>query len=303
MNPWYKDYSEYLAEKFPGLKVQKISIDAGFTCPNRDGTISHGGCIYCNNKSFSPSYCSAEKSPEQQLAEGKNFFSRKYPSMKYLAYFQAYTGTFSSDTKHLLSLYHRALKVADVVGLVIGTRPDCLHSQLIKELSEINKTYPVFIELGAETSNNQTLKLINRGHKWDDTVAAVNLCRYNNLDVGLHLIAGLPGENIDDILKTIDLVSRLPIQSIKLHQLQIIRDTPLERLVNSGVLKVELFSVEDYLNLCLEIVKRIPRSIAIERFVSQAPANLLVAPKWGLKNYEFTNRLHNNLKKISSQKP
>ena len=292
MNPWYKDYSSLLAEKFPGVKVQKISVDAGFSCPNRDGTISTGGCIYCNNRSFSPSYCQPSLSVSQQINEGKAFFARKYPKMKYLAYFQAYTSTFNSDTAHLLSLYHEALAQTDVIGLVIGTRPDCLPLPLLDALAEINRRHTVMIELGAETSHNPTLRLINRGHSWQQTIEAVLACNARGLDVGLHLIAGLPGETEEDVLQTVRRASLLPISSIKLHQLQIIRDTPLQRMVSNGTLSPRLFTPERYLQLCLRIVDIVPRSIAIERFVSQAPAELLVAPSWGLKNYQFTDRLH-----------
>lgn len=298
MNPWYKDYSQFLAEKFPGVKVQKLSVDAGFSCPNRDGTISRGGCIYCNNKSFSPPYCSPLKSISRQLEEGKQFFSRKYPEMKYLAYFQAYTGTFSPDSLRLVNLYKEALSQQDVIGIVIGTRPDCLHPQLIDALAEINKEKTVLIELGAETSHDHTLQLINRGHTWQQTVDAVYLCHNAGLDVGLHLIAGLPGESQEDVLETVRKASRLPISSIKMHQLQIIADTPLNTLVKEGKLKVDLFNPDNYMELCIKIIEIVPRSIAIERFVSQAPADLLIAPKWGLKNYQFTDRLHNRLKKL-----
>lgn len=300
MNPWYKDYSEYLSELFPGIKVQKLSVDAGFSCPNRDGTISRGGCIYCNNASFSPAYCSGRSSVTRQLEEGKLFFARKYPTMKYLAYFQAYTGTFSDDTRRLLDLYHEALAVPDVVGLVIATRPDCLHTPLLRHLAEINLRHRVLIELGAETSHDHTLRLINRGHTWQQTVDAVNACRNHGLDVGLHLIAGLPGETDSDVITTIKRVCELPVSSIKLHQLQLIRDTPLQRLVEQGDIALSLYTPESYLELCAQIVRIVPRRIAIERFVSQAPADLLIAPKWGLKNYQFTDRLHRLLKTFAT---
>lgn len=300
MNPWYKDYAEFLSERFPGTKVQKISVDAGLSCPNRDGTISRGGCIYCNNASFSPAYCSAHTSVTHQLEEGKRFFSRKYPAMKYLAYFQAYSSTFSDDTYHLLDLYREALTVPDVVGLIIATRPDCLHTPLLEQLAVINREHKVLIEFGAETSHDRTLRLINRGHTWQQTVDAVDTCRCYGLDVGLHLIAGLPGETDCDVIETIERVCRLPISSIKLHQLQLIRDTTLQQMVERGDISLSLYTPEHYLELCAQIVRMVPRHIAIERFVSQAPADMLIAPKWGLKNYQFTDRLHRMLKTLAA---
>lgn len=292
MNPWYKEYSEFLHEKFPDFKVQKLSVNAGFSCPNRDGTISRGGCIYCNNASFSPSYCNPALSVTSQLEEGKAFFSRKYSGMKYLAYFQAYTNTFNSDTIRLISLYEEALRVPDVVGLVIGTRPDTLPDELLDSLAEINNTHPVFIELGTESAHDATLRLINRGHTWEQTEEAVAKCIARNLDTGLHLIAGLPGESEQDILETVVKASSLPISSLKLHQLQLIRNTPLEKMVAKGEINIDFFTPERYLDLCVKIISIVPRHIALERFVSQAPAGLLIAPRWGLKNYQFTHLLH-----------
>lgn len=157
----YYDYGRWLSQKFP-YKVQKISVDAGFSCPNRDGKISRGGCIYCNNQSFNPAYCNKDKSVSQQLEEGKKFFARKYPEMKYMAYFQAFTNTYA-PLHHLQSLYEEALEVDNVVGLVIGTRPDCVDATLLDYLQQLNSQTMVTVEYGIETSNDNTLKLINRG--------------------------------------------------------------------------------------------------------------------------------------------
>lgn len=287
-----KTYGEYLEEIFSGCKVQKISIDAGFTCPNRDGTISYGGCIYCRNDSFSPSYCKPIDSVSVQLKKGKDFFSRKYPEMKYLAYFQSYTGTYNKSPEELENLYLEALNTDDVVGLVVATRPDCVSEAVVKILGKLNFQKPVFVELGAETSHDHTLKIINRNHTWKNVVDAVNLIASNGLHCGVHLIAGLPGEDKNMILQTVKNTVDLPIETIKLHQLQVLKDTPLLEKIKTGEIKVKEFSLEEYLDLCIEIIKLVPENIVIERFLSQSPPEMVVSPKWGLKNYQFMNLLN-----------
>lgn len=287
-----KTYGKYLEEIFAGCKVQKISIDAGFTCPNRDGTISYGGCIYCRNDSFSPSYCKPIDSVSVQLKKGKDFFSRKYPEMKYLAYFQSYTGTYNKSPEELENLYLEALNTDDVVGLVVATRPDCVSEAVVKILGKLNLQKPVFVELGAETSHDHTLKIINRNHTWKNVVDAVNLIASNGLHCGVHLIAGLPGEDKNMILQTVKNTVDLPIETIKLHQLQVLKDTPLLEKIKTGEIKVKEFSLEEYLDLCIEIIKLVPENIVIERFLSQSPPEMVVSPKWGLKNYQFMNLLN-----------
>ena len=319
MNSYYKDYSEYLSEFFPGIKVQKLSINAGFSCPNRDGTIGRGGCIYCDNTTFTPSYCFAHGSVMQQIEAGKRFFSRKYPAMKYLAYFQSFTNTFIPDItsdstteereeergvrdreeslRRLESLYREALGCEDVLGLVIGSRPDCFSDEVIDLLADLNREYKVFVEIGAETSHNSTLKLINRGHTWEQTVETVKRLASRGIEVGLHLICGLPGESEEKILETVRRVVELPIGSLKFHHLQIIESTELHKGYISGKYDVKPYDMESYLELCRRIIKIVPRRIAIERFLASSPASKVVAPGWGIKNYEFTNLLHNRLKK------
>lgn len=286
-----KTYSDYLASIFPDYKVQKISIDAGFSCPNRDGTISTGGCIYCRNDSFSPGYCKPELSVREQLEKGKLFFARKYPDMKYLAYFQSYTGTYNKNVENLKKLYQEALSVEDIVGIVIATRPDCLPLDILDLLNTLNSKIRVFIELGVETSHDKTLKLINRNHTWRDVIIAVHNISERRIHCGVHLIAGLPGEDFDMVLQTIDKVSELPIETIKLHQLQVLKDTVLYSKIKTGEISVPTFSLEDYLNLCAQILKRIPDHIIIERFLAQSPPDLIISPSWGLKNYEFMAKL------------
>lgn len=289
----YRDFSTFLKEHFPG-KVQKISINAGFSCPNRDGTIGTGGCTYCNNQTFNPGYCKPDKSVTEQLEEGKNFFGRKYPDMQYLAYFQAYTST-HGELERLKQLYEEALSVENVVGIIIGTRPDCTGDELLDYLAGLNERAFVLIEYGAESSHNETLKLINRCHTWEQTVDAVERASRRGLLTGLHLIMGLPGESREMMLATVDAVSKLPVATVKFHQLQLVRGTVMAHDVISGKYDIPRFSVDEYISLCVEIIRRINPEIAIERFTSQSPDELLIYPKWGLKNHEFVNRLRNAL--------
>ncbi|MDE5842486.1 MAG: TIGR01212 family radical SAM protein [Muribaculaceae bacterium] len=299
----YKTYREYLQEKFGAVRVQKLSIDAGFSCPNRDGTIARGGCIYCNVRSFTPGYCNPRDSISQQLEEGKRFFARKYPDMKYLAYFQSFTGTHSAAVESLRALYEQAASTPDVVGIVIGTRPDCLPPQIMDLLEEFNRRVPVIVEIGAETSRDDTLQRINRGHTWHDVAEAAENLHARGISVGVHLIAGLPGESDEDVLATVEKMMELPVDTVKFHQLQVIRDTRLSELYQNGAIDVVPYRMEDYLNLCQRIVARIVKrrpDIAIERFLSSAPKGMVVAPDWGIKNHEFVNLLHNRLLKTKN---
>lgn len=298
----YRDYADLLHDLFP-WKMQKLSVNAGFTCPNRDGSIGKGGCTYCNNASFSPSYCNPVDTVTQQLEKGKNFFGRKYADMHYLAYFQTYTNTFAGNAQ-LLQLYHEALAVDRIEGLVIGTRPDCLPTQLLDALAEINRPRRgrVIIELGAESSHDVTLKRVNRCHSWADTADAVHAIHKAGIPVGLHLIMGLPGETTDDMLATIDAVNSLPVDMVKIHQLQILHGTRIAREYASGSSDIHPFELEPYLDLCCRIVRRLRPDIAIDRFVSQSPPGMVIAPVWGLKNYQFTHLLHNRLSQQPSPK-
>ena len=299
MNPYYKDYSEYLAELFGPVKVQKISVNAALGCPNRDGTVGYGGCIYCDNSTFSPSYCLTGDSVTEQIRKGKEFFSRKYPDMRYLAYFQSFTGTHSDSIPLLESLYEEAVSAEGVVGLVIGTRPDTLPDPVVDLLSSINRKLPVIVEIGAESCSDATLSLVNRHHTWRDVADAAMRLHDAGIECGVHLIAGLPGEDAEATLRSVDAACRLPISSLKMHQLQVIRGTALHHGMEKGEIAVAPYTLEEYLDLCVRIVRRVPRSIAIERFLAQSPPAMVVAPSWGLKNHEFTARL---LKQLSIDK-
>ncbi len=299
MNPYYTDSAEYLRRYFGTCKVQKLSVNAGFSCPNRDGSIGRGGCSYCDNSTFTPGYCSVQQSVSKQLEAGKVFFGRKYPTMRYLAYFQSYTNTYGRGISTLRTLYEEALGVQDVVGLVIGTRPDTLSQQVVELLADINRQRPVFVEIGVETSCDTTLQLVNRGHTWADTCSAVKCANKAGLHVGVHLIMGLPSESPERSLQSITDVCTLPIESLKLHQLQIIKNTPLHKQWLDNEVEVHPYTLEEYLDLCVQAVSRVPREIAIERFVAQAPPEKVISPHWGIKNYQFTQRLHKLLETVS----
>ena len=288
----YTDYATYLSRHFDG-KVQKLTINTGSGCPNRDGTKGRGGCTYCNNASFSPAIGAAGESVTSQLEAGKRFFARKYPDMRYLAYFQSYTNTYGNPDE-LMKQYREALSVDGVVGLIIGTRPDMLPDELLTQLGQLAQTRYVMIEFGAESSHDATLERVNRCHTWADTVDAVNRAADAGLHVGLHLIMGLPGETREMMLETVRRVTSLPVDVVKLHQLQVLRGTRMALEADT----IDTFTVDEYIDLCCDIVRLIPPHIAIERFTSSAPSDMLIKPRWGLKNYQFINLLHNRLNSV-----
>lgn len=291
----YNDFPTFLKRFFTG-KVQKISINAGFTCPNRDGTVGYGGCTYCNNQTFNPEYCRTEKPVSVQLEEGKRFFAHKYPEMKYLAYFQAYTNTYG-ELEMLKRKYEEALAVDDVVGLVIGTRPDCMPDTLLDYLEALARRTFVLVEYGIESTLDRTLHRINRGHTWQTAVDAVQRTAARGLPVGGHVILGLPGESREDMLGQAADISRLPLDTLKLHQLQLIRGTRMAREYEERPEDFHLFNdVDEYIALVVDYIQRLRPDLVLERFVSQSPKELLLAPFWGLKNYEFNHRLQKRMK-------
>lgn len=282
----YSDYSTWIRHAFP-YRVQKISIDAGFTCPNRDGRISRGGCTFCNNDTFNPSYCSPEKSVARQLEEGKEFFRRKYPDMKYLAYFQAYSNTYAP--LHLLKkLYEEALTVKDVVGIVIGTRPDCVNDEVLDYLQELSQSTFVVVEYGIESVYDDILARVNRGHTHQQAVEAVRKTRERGILCGGHIILGLPGDSKEKAKETAEILSGMGLNFLKIHQLQIIRGTKMEQEYIDG--KVKALELTEYMEWLRELLLHLDKNIVIERFVSQSPGSMVVAPKWGLKNHEFTDK-------------
>ena len=290
----YNDFGTWIRQRFP-FRVQKIAVDAGFTCPNRDGRLSTGGCVYCDNRTFNPSYCNPLKSVTEQLEEGKRFFQRKYPDMKYLAYFQAFTNTYAPVSK-LRNLYEEALRVPDVVGLVIGTRPDCVSDELLDYLEGLNRRTFLLVEYGVETANDATLRLINRGHDFACARQAVERTHQRGILTGAHVILGLPGEDAAESLRQAPIISSLPIDILKIHQLQIVKDTRLAALYEEKPFHV--YTVEEYLDLIARYISLLRNDLILERFVSQCPPEKLIAPRWGLKNHEFTDLLRNELRQM-----
>jgi len=281
----YNDYSSWMAQRFD-FKVQKISVDAGFTCPNRDGSISHGGCTFCDNRSFNPSYCKGGKSVKRQMEEGKMFFARKYPEMKYIAYFQAFSNTYA-DVDRLRSLYEEALEVEDVVGIIIGTRPDCIDDAKLDYISRLSEKTFVMVEYGIESTHDSTLRSINRGHTFAQSRHAVERTHEAGILCGAHVILGLPGESDEQIIDSASHISALPLDILKIHQLQILKGTRMA----ADAASIRTYTIEEYIALLASYIEHLRPSLVLERFVSQSPADMLIAPKWGLKNHEFTHKL------------
>lgn len=293
-NKRYNDYASFIKKHF-SERVQKISLDTGFTCPNRDGTKGVGGCTYCNNNTFNPNYCNPDKSITQQLNEGIEIFAKKYKTQQYLAYFQAYTNTYA-DINLVKELYNEAVRHPKVIGLVIGTRPDCIDEDLLNFLSELSHEYYISLEFGIESTLDRTLTMVNRCHTYKETVAAYELSKNKGLHLGGHMIVGLPGESKEDILNHANEISKLPINTLKLHQLQVVKHTMMAIQFKEDPAMFSFFSVEEYIDLITDFVALLRPDIIVERFISQCPAHLLIAPNWnGLKNFEIVAKIDEKL--------
>ncbi len=285
----YNDFGSFLTREFP-FKVQKVSVNAGFTCPNRDGSKGSGGCTYCNNQSFSPSYGESGKTVTQQLKEGISFFMYKYPQMKYLAYFQSYTNTYDT-LDNLIVKYEEALRFPGVVGLIIGTRPDCMPDELLDYFTDLNKKTFLMVEYGVESTCEHTLASVNRGHTFEESRRAIIRTAERKIYTGCHMILGLPGETKEDILGHSRKLSELPLTTIKLHQLQLIKGTAMAVRYQQSPQDFTLFGVEEYIDLCVDFTEILHPSFFIERFVSQSPRSLLISPDWGYKNYQLVHKI------------
>jgi hypothetical protein len=285
----YLDYSSFIKLQF-GERVQKIALDIGFSCPNRDGSKGYGGCTYCNNNTFNPDYCEPEKSIKEQLNQGIAIFSKKKNYNSYLAYFQAYTNTYA-NIDSLKKMYQEALSVPQVIGLVIGTRPDCISDEVIEYLSFLSKKYFIALEFGVESTNEKTLLAVNRCHTFEETKITFEKCKNKGFDLGAHLILGLPGETKEDLLVHAKNISKLPINTLKIHQLQIVKNSVMAVQYKRNPEKFELFTVDNYIEFIAEFITLLRPDIIIERFISETPSDLLIAPKWGLKNFEMVDKI------------
>ena len=292
-NRRYNDFPTYFRNLF-SERVQKVSIDAGFTCPNRDGSKGVGGCTYCNNKTFKPTYCNLENTVTSQVEQGIEFFSKKYKSMKFLAYFQAYTNTYA-PLDDLKRLYEEALQHPEIIGLVISTRPDAIEEELLDYLAELSRKVYVMVEFGLESHLDRTLESINRGHTFAESVWALEETAKRGINTCAHMILGLPGESRSELLDQARIVSQLPVKNLKLHQLQIHKRTLLAKQYQENPDRFNLYTAEEYTNLVVDYLELLNPSIIVERFISQAPPDMLIAPKWGLKNFEFVAKVEKRL--------
>jgi len=293
MFPWgdnrrFNSYSSYFQREFGG-RVQKISIDAGFSCPNRDGKISTGGCTFCRNDAFNPSYCLPEKSVRQQIEEGIEFHQRRYRrANSYLAYFQAFSNTYK-PLDELEKLYREALSVPGIIGLVIGTRPDCINEEILEMLRNISPINPIrptgpirpiIIELGLESVYDSTLQRVNRGHDFATARHAIDLVHNYGFHCGGHFIFGLPGETHEMMLHAAGIISELPLTTVKFHQLQIFKDTKMADEYLANPADFHLFTLEDYIEFVIDFIERLNPNIVIERFAGEVPPRYLVSKPW-----------------------
>lgn len=283
--PWgdsrrFNSYTGYIKRTFGG-RVQKLTVNAGFSCPNRDGTVGEGGCSYCNNSSFTPKYCIPSKSIEQQLREGMEFHAHRYRRAKqFMAYFQAYSNTYA-PLDELKRKYEEALSVPNIIGLVIGTRPDCVDEGKLDYLSTLKDKYHIAIEYGVEACSDEMLGRINRGHTFGQTVWAIGETAKRGINVGAHFILGLPGQTVEDIYLQMDDINSLPINTIKFHQLQIIEDTAFALQYRANPDSFTFYTPTEYLNLMVGVLERLNPAIVVERLTGEASPRMLIAPKWG----------------------
>ena len=295
----YTDYSSYIKNKF-GSRVQKVSINAGFTCPNIDGSKGKGGCTYCNNNTFNPEYCKPIKPIYQQIDEGIAFFSQMYKSQKYLAYFQAFTNTYA-PLKELKQKYEQALKHKDVIGLVIATRPDCITNEILDYLEQLVRDGNfIKLEFGLESTNNKTLELINRCQSHEDAIKAFDMTKNRGILLGAHIILGLPKESKNDMLYNALEINKLPIDTLKIHHLQIVKHTMMAFQYKTDSSQFNFFTLDEYLDLVINFLEILNPKIIVERFFSESPEHLLIAPKYGLKNFELVHKIERCLEENNS---
>jgi len=281
----YFSYKNYLMKQF-GARAQKLTIDAGFTCPNRDGTQGFNGCTYCNNEAFNPSYCMPQKSVQQQIDEGIEFHKNRYRRAAfYLAYFQAYSNSYDSLEK-LKQIYQPAIEHPQIKGIVIGTRPDCLEEEKLNYFAELSQKMFVSIEIGIESIHDETLRKINRGHDFQCVVDALQRIKAKELHAGAHFIFGLPDETPEMWLEDVKIIDNLPINSIKFHQLQIIKGTQMEKEFGATPQSFYPFTMDTYIPFIVDFVERLNPAFAIERLAGEVPPRYLSVNNWGTIRYD-----------------
>lgn len=283
----FHNLNYFLRNKF-GEKVFKISLDGGFSCPNRDGTISKGGCLFCSERGSGDFAGDRDFSISRQFNDIKTMMSKKWKNGKYIAYFQAYTNTYA-PIDVLKQKYEEALKQEGVVALAIATRPDCLGDEVLYLLEEINKKFYVWVELGLQTCNDETARKINRGYKLEVFEDAIKRLKERNIDFVVHSIFGLPGETKEDMLKTVEYIAHSGAQGVKFHLLHLMKGTPLVKLYERG--ELEFLEQEDYIDLLCKSVEMLPQEMVIHRLTGDAPRDLLIGPMWSLKKWEILNAI------------
>lgn len=282
MKQRYNSFGPYMKKKFD-TNVYKVNVDAGFTCPNRDGTLGVTGCIYCNNDSFRPSSCRPSLSVTEQIHNGISYLGKRYRAEKFLAYFQPFTNTYAK-VEELELLYKEALEEPSVIGLAIGTRPDCIDEEKIKFLESLAKKYFILIEYGLQSIYDKTLRFIRRGHDYRKFLDAVALTQNRGIFIGAHLIVGFPTETREEILSMADEVSCLPIHFLKIHQLQVVKDTPLAELYRKN--PFHTYDYEEYLDLVVDFIERLSPEIILQRLFATAPDDILIAPRWDRSRHQ-----------------
>jgi len=295
MEKRYNQFVDYFREKY-GCRVQKLVVDAGFTCPNRDGSLARGGCTYCDNNAFHPSYSTPDKSIRQQLDEGIEFHKVRYRSAaKYLAYFQPYSNTYAPLPK-LKELYGEALSHPDVIGLAIGTRPDCVDAEKLDWLAELSQQKEVILEIGVESCYNETLRHINRRHTFEQAQWALQESAARDIRTGAHFIFGLPGETREMMLSTAEAINALPLGSVKFHQLQIIKGTPMEKEFAQYPERFVTWKLNEYIDFFIDFLERLRPDLGIERFAGEVPPRYVNSTPWGLiRNVELLRMLEARL--------
>ena len=303
--PWghtrrFNNYTDYFRKAF-GERVQKVTIDAGFTCPNRDGTKGTGGCTYCNNDGFNPSYCQPFKTITHQIAEGIEFHANRYrKANKFLAYFQAFSNTYAS-LDVLKERYAEALNYPGVIGLVIGTRPDCIDNEKLDYFQHLSEKHYVIIEYGIESCYNQTLQRINRGHTFEDGVWALEETAKRGIKTGGHFIFGLPGESREEMIAEVEIINQLPLNNIKFHQLQILKNTLMAQEYEQKPDTFEFFEMEEYIDFFIKILERLNPAFVVERFAAEVPPRYLAGPGWGLvRNFMLLQMLEKRLDNLDT---
>jgi radical SAM protein (TIGR01212 family) len=288
--PRHNSFGSYVKRNF-GTAVHKVNIDAGFTCPNRDGTVGVGGCIYCNNQSFKPDACRSALSVREQIQNGKAYVQKRYGAKKLLAYFQPYTNT-HAPVERLRRLYLEALEEPSVMGLAIGTRPDCVDEEKLDLLARLGETHFVLVEYGLQSIYEKTLRFINRGHDLGSFLRAVELTRQRGIHTGAHVIVGFPTESIEEMLQMASEISETGIEFLKIHQLQVIKDTPLAAMYNERPFHV--FSYGEYVDFVVRFIEMLSPAIVLQRLFASAPDEMLIAPRWDRKRHDILRDIEKN---------